>query len=342
MEISERLPELLELERLIERAAPVASVQTLAKIPHGKKDLPLYAISFGPSDKTLPIFGLIGGVHGLERIGTHVILSFLRTFIELLSWDKETQAMVEATRIVFIPLLNPVGMFRKIRSNGNGVDLMRNAPVEATDSRRWKVHYGHRISPRLPWYRGELGKPMEIESSALCRFIEEEFFQAKIAMTLDVHSGYGAVDRLWFPYAKSREPISHLAEAFALKDLLDRTFPHHVYQVEPQSQQYCTHGDLWDHLYDRRVSQEAPGVYLPLSLELGSWLWVKKNPTQMFSVLGAFNPVAPHRYQRILRRHLILIDFLQKTVRSPERWASLSVEDRRQARLRGLERWYEI
>ena len=81
------------------------------------------------------------------------------------------------------------------------------------------------------------------------------------------------------------------------------------------------------------------GVFLPLTLEMGSWLWVKKNPRQLFSRLGMFNPVIAHREQRVLRRHLPLLDFLLRAALSHARWLPGEAErdgHRRQA----LARWY--
>ena len=98
--------------------------------------------------------------------------------------------------------------------------------------------------------------------------------------------------RVWFPYARTRKPFASLREVFALKTLLDATLPNHVYRVEPQSRSYTTHGDLWDHLHDRH-QRARQSVYLPLTLEMGSWTWVRKNPRQAFSLLGGFNPSSP-------------------------------------------------
>lgn len=53
---------------------------------------------------------------------------------------------------------------------------------------------------------------------------------------------------------------------------------------------------------------------------MGSWLWIRKNPIQIFSFTGPFNPVKPHRYQRIMRRHLSLIDFLQRVTLYDSSW----------------------
>jgi hypothetical protein len=54
---------------------------------------------------------------------------------------------------------------------------------------------------------------------------------------------------------------------------------------------------------------------------MGSWNWVKKNPIQLLSFLGAFNPVKQHRMQRTLRRHLPLFDFLVRALISNQAWA---------------------
>ena len=81
--------------------------------------------------------------------------------------------------------------------------------------------------------------------------------------------------------------------------LVKQAHAHHRYVFEPQSLQYLAHGDLWDHLYLQALQRPpiAPGpagslpVFLPLTLEMGSWLWVRKNPRQMFSRRGIFNPL---------------------------------------------------
>lgn len=271
------LPELRELLILVDHLQGLAEVEALAEIRHGPDRFPLIAIRFGPSDRTLPTLALFGGVHGLERIGTRVVMAQLRTLLEMARWDRLTRDLLASTRFLAIPLVNPVGMFLKRRSNGNHVDLMRNAPVEADGPTPWQLYTGHRLSPRLPWFRGPEGAPMETEAQAVCDFVRREMFSARVALSVDVHSGYGRVDRLWFPYARTRSPVPILAEAMALKHLLDRTYPNHVYRMEPQSCQYLAHGDLWDYLFDEYRETGSGRIFLPLTLELGSWVWVKKN-----------------------------------------------------------------
>jgi len=334
------LPELRELLILTDHLGGVARVGSLGNVTHNGVSFPLVTVAFGPEDPKTPVLALFGGVHGLERIGTRVCLSYLRTILELARWDRNTLEMFKSTRLIFVPLINPMGMYLQSRSNANGVDLMRNAPVEADYLPKHIIYGGHRISPKLPWYRGALGAPMEQESQALCDFVRREIFPAKVAVSVDVHSGYGKVDRFWFPYAKSKNPLPNLVEVTAIKNLLDRTHINHVYRVEPQSHQYITHGDLWDYLYEEYRQKNPDGRFIPFSLELGSWLWIRKNWRQLFSLAGVFNPRLPHRIQRILRRHGPLFDFLYRAVHSSDTWTNLTDEKRHRLERQGRELWY--
>ncbi|HEX5656439.1 MAG TPA: hypothetical protein VFX59_04555, partial [Polyangiales bacterium] len=140
-------------------------------------------------------------------------------------------------------------------------------------------------------------------------------------IAIDCHSGFGMLDRLWFPYARTRKTFPNLAEVVGLKRLLDRTLPHHVYRVEPQANAYTIEGDAWDYLYDLSRSLGA-GTFVPLTLEMGSWAWVRKNPRQLWQLDGGFNPVLPHRVKRTLRRHLPLFDLLLHAIASHEAWVA--------------------
>jgi hypothetical protein len=162
---------------------------------------------------------------------------------------------------------------------------------------------------------------MQEEAQALCDFVRREIFPSRLVLSLDVHSGYAGKDRIWFPYAKSRRMIPHVAQAVQLKRLLDRTYPNHRYVFEPQALHYTTHGDLWDHLYDCYRAERPDGLFLPLTLELGTSSWLRKNPTQALSALGFFHPMKAHRVVRVLRRHGPLFAFLSRALYSPDSWA---------------------
>ena len=313
-------PEIAEL-KLLEALAAAASHYAQVTVTHsapapGTQALPIHVIAFGNPAPHVPALGLFGGVHGLERIGAQVVIAFLQGIVSRLAWDKTLQLQLERMRLVFMPVVNPGGLARGTRANPRGVDLMRNAPVEANAPVPFLVG-GQRLSAGLPWYRGRAGDPMQPESQALCDTVERELTGRSFSLALDCHSGFGLRDRIWFPFASRRAPFTHAPALHALHEIFERNNAHHPYVVEPQSRQYLAHGDLWDYLSLRTA---AGNVFLPLTLEMGSWLWVKKNPRQLLSLQGMFNPLILHREQRVLRRHLPLLDFLMRAVLAADHW----------------------
>ena len=316
--LSPSLPELNELERIIEAGNAHLETRVVCEAAVGGKRFPVYALSLGNPARDVPAIGFFGGVHGLERIGAAVVIDYLHSLIVRLRWDSVLHKELESVRLVFMPLVNPGGMWRGTRANPNGVDLMRNAPIESKESVPFMIG-GQRISSGLPWYRGPLDAPMEAESLSVCRVVEDELLTRQFSLAIDCHSGFGIHDRIWFPYAHTAVPIKHLAEVHALKAIYDETFANHNYLFEPQSRQYLAHGDIWDYLY-RQAAATSDRIFLPLTLEMGSWLWVKKNPRQLFSRHGIFNPVIEHRRQRVLREHLSWLNFLMRAASSYLRW----------------------
>jgi hypothetical protein len=333
------LPELDLLEQLIDEGRQWLTVETACTVAADSRQFPVHVLTLGSTDPHAPALGLFGGIHGLERIGTQVILSFLQSLVARLRWDEVLQRQLSEIRLVLMPLVNPGGMYLATRANPQGVDLMRNSPVQASE-RVPILLGGQRLSSRLPWYRGRFGAPMEAESRAVCAVAERELLPRCFSLTLDCHSGFGLRDRIWFPHAHTRTPIAHLPEIAALEELFTGSYPHHPYTFEPQSLQYRTHGDLWDYLY-LKAARRADTLFLPLTLEMGSWLWVKKNPRQLFSRLGAFNPTLLHRQQRVLRSHLMWFEFLMRAVAAHARWLPDDLA-RPVQRKRALARWYGL
>lgn len=298
------------LKAISEGLSGLARVEDLGEVRRGNLVFPLRTLTLGSSDPKAPCFGMVGGVHGLEVIGTEVVLAFLEGLTARLKWDVTLAHQLERARWSFLPVMNPIGMALGRRSNGNGVDLMRNAPVDA-EERALTLVGGHRIGSWLPWYRGRMGAPLERESQLLVEWVEKNFFGSSLSVVLDVHSGFGLRDRLWYPFAKTRRPYPYLDQTLELQRCLNSSLPHHVYVFQNQAELYRTHGDLWDHLVDRAPRGK---VFIPLTLEMGSWLWVRKNPLQIFSSLGIYNPIKAHRRRRTLRRHLPLLDFLTRYI----------------------------
>lgn len=314
------ISELDALHALIDTAGPLLRADVVATVEADGQALPVWCLETGSRDLRAPAIGYFAGVHGMERIGSQVLLAWLQTLLARLQWDSHFADLLRQVRLVFMPLVNPGGFLLGTRANPAGVDLMRAAPVEAEGRVPFLVG-GHRLGPALPWYRGRVEDPLPQEAAALFEVVRARLHPHPFALAMDCHSGFGFRDRIWFPYARSRAPAPHLAEAFALRALFNATYPNHsFYLMEPQSLSYTTHGDLWDFLYDEHRHKHPQGFFLPFTLEMGSWLWVKKNPRQLFSWFGHFNPVLPHRLERVLRRHLTLFDFLLQATASHRRW----------------------
>lgn len=332
---SSALNELAELERILEIGGRFLQHQVVREVACGGHRFAVYAITLGNPGLDVPAVGFFGGVHGLERIGSDVLLHYLRSFVMQLEWDSVLQRQLESLRVVFMPIVNPGGMWRGTRANPEGIDLMRNAPVDAAERALFMIG-GQRVSADLPWYRGTVGAPMELEAAAVCEVVERELLSRQFSIALDCHSGFGLTDRIWFPYAHTPRPFAHLAEVHQLKTIFDQVHPHHRYVFEPQSRQYLAHGDLWDYLHLRT----PPGrTFLPLTLEMGSWLWVKKNPRQLFSRHGMFNPLIEHRQQRVLRRHVALLEFAARSACSYRGWIPVGATRETQRKL-ALAQWY--
>lgn len=335
MPLADRLPELEHLERALDAGRKWMQVRWHAAA--GEPSLPVYEIHLGNPDPALPALGVFAGVHGLERIGAQVAIAWLHSLAMRLPWDDTLHEQLRNMRLICMPLVNPGGAWRGTRCNPHGVDLMRNAPVEA-QGRAAPLVGGQRVSSRLPWYRGAAGEPMQPEGAALCEAVERELHGRPFALALDLHSGFGLRDRIWFPPAHRHEPVAQLGALHALCANFESSHPHHPYLIEPQSRHYLAHGDLWDHLC-LRSSQHPGTVFLPLTLEMGSWLWVKKNPRQLLSWQGLFNPLVGHRRERVLRRHLPLLDFAMRASVAWARWLPQGVAEGEHAR-RGRARWY--
>jgi hypothetical protein len=203
--LKRKFPEWVALNKMHPALENLGQIHHLGYSRSQDYEFPLLAYSFGSQDPQAPTFGLFGGVHGLERIGSQVCLSLMQSFIELAKWDEVLKFALTKVRLVFFPIINPIGILEVRRSNPQGVDLMRNAPVKNVENPTWLVG-GQTISPKLPWFRGSEEK-MEVESQAVFDLCQKYFFKSSTVITLDCHSGFGLNDRLWFPYAKTTEAL---------------------------------------------------------------------------------------------------------------------------------------
>ena len=193
------------INSLAENLKNYAHVKLEKTIDNMGESVPIYSFCFGENDPDLPVLIFVGGVHGLELIGTQLIVSYLTSLSSMLDWDKMFHMQLDKMKIIFYPCANPGGLINNTRSNPNGIDIMRNAPIDGENIPFYHLHSGHRYSSKLPWYRGRKNKPMEHEATTLCDFIRREAFCSPFSFVVDIHSGFGTKDQIWFPMLTAKK-----------------------------------------------------------------------------------------------------------------------------------------
>lgn len=285
---------------------------------------PIYVLEIGkPKAIKKNPAGLVAGVHGLETIGIRVLLDFLdhifrKTGAELL---KEIES--GKLGIACIPILNPGGVALTQRSNPRGVDLMRNSGVDAEKAPLF--FGGQRLTNSLPYYRG---KSLQPESKVLSRFLREYFFPVKNSLmpVIDIHSGYGTIDHVWWPYSKTQKECEDDFLYHQISRHLIQKRNHINYKFGPQSETYTIHGDLWDRFYDaflhkkETINPKSDSRLLPFTLEIGTWSDFKENPLKLFKKRGIFNPVKENKKKSIVSHRKLLTDLIRIAQTREQDW----------------------
>ncbi|TGL20513.1 DUF2817 domain-containing protein [Leptospira bourretii] len=282
---------------------------------------PIYVLEIGKESAIKRnVAGLVAGVHGLETIGIRVLLDFLDDLFARKTSELYREIKDGELGIVCIPILNPGGVAMKRRSNPNGVDLMRNSGVEAVKAPFF--FGGHKISNVFPYYRGNI---LQAESRVLDRFYSEYFLPAKNTMipVIDIHSGFGAVDHVWWPYAGTHDQCVDESLFQKIANHLTTRLNHILYRFGPQSETYTTHGDLWDRLYNefqktKELSPTKDSRFLPLTLEIGTWSDIQLDPWKVFRKRGIFNPARESKKESIISHRKFLTDVLRLAKMKPE------------------------
>ncbi|PKA00238.1 carboxypeptidase [Leptospira levettii] len=282
---------------------------------------PIYVLEIGkPKAIKSNVSGLIAGVHGLETIGIRVLLDFLDDLFARKNSVLYHEIKNGEVGIVCIPILNPGGVALKRRSNPKGVDLMRNSGVEAVKAPFF--FGGHKYSNFFPYYRG---KVLQTESRVLDRYFKEYFLRAEnqFIPVVDIHSGFGTVDHVWWPYASTHEPCADEELFQQIGSNFANHLNHFLYRFGPQSETYTTHGDLWDRLYDqfqsniKEIHSPISRHFLPLTLEIGTWSDINLDPLKIFRKRGIFNPSRELKQKSIISHRKFLSDVIRLAKMNP-------------------------
>ena len=100
--INRLFPELEQIEAIIQESnATSLTSRALCWVPCGDDLLPVYALTLGNRDPGVPCVTYVAGVHGLERIGTQVVIAYLEGLLERLKWDRVLADILQRVRIHF-------------------------------------------------------------------------------------------------------------------------------------------------------------------------------------------------------------------------------------------------
>ncbi len=300
------------VERQIFRLAKKSKLVRIRQIGVSRRTkdglrFPIWLIEIGkPSAVKKKPVGLVAGIHGLEKIGVQILVEFLEELLDPRSPCFMKEVEDGEIGILVVPVANPGGFVLNTRSNPAGVDLMRNSGDDAKGAPFF--FGGHFISPMLPYYRGLAVQP---EARTLRKLMRDNFYGRRKhrAIVLDIHSGFGRKDSIWWPFASSDDRCPHES---AFEDIRRRLHHdgHTGYEFGPQSASYKIHGDLWDSFYreslDSDVGTKKNG-FMPMTLEIGTWAGLGKNPKKIFNKKRLFNlkkkdrPSAVEKYKKLLR-----------------------------------------
>ncbi len=305
-------PELVQLKRLEKMFGDIIIMEKLGEVEHKgyRSQIDAFFISHKPRPE-LPTIAFFSCFHGVEWIGSRVLVNFIEHLIREITWDEDIKNITEKVNICGIPIVNPIGKIEHYRSNGNGIDLMRNSPVKA--KKAIPLLGGQRFSRHLPWY---MGKGLEKENEIVIKFLDQYVFPSDFKMSIDIHSAFLRDSRIWIPYASGKELPAKEAEVFLqVKKMLNSIYKYNPYRYEKQESIYKTNGDFWDYNFDRH-NELHKGTYLPLTLEISSWSWSLRNIFRRWSMEALFNPFNIKDSNSEYIKHIMVFDFLIRFVKN--------------------------
>ncbi|MBX3722386.1 MAG: DUF2817 domain-containing protein [Turneriella sp.] len=273
---------------------------------------PIYLLEIGHKSafrKHAPL--IVSGVHGLETIGVRIHLDILSRLVDPQGRHYSPDLLAGKFGVYSIPILNPAGVANLTRSNARGIDLNRNSGVEA--EKALPFFGGHKLSGALPYFRGHT---KQRETRALFRFLREDFLRRRrrVHLALDIHSGYGSENFFWWPYSYTTKPVFKEQAILSVADTLRER--HGMYRIEPMAKSYQTHGDLWDAAllaFQDKTLQQKPqrrSLFMPFTLEVGTWHELRKSPRRLFSREAIFNPPRESRKAYLKAHRALLWDFI--------------------------------
>src|SRR5690242_13384201 len=75
------------LKAILDAGSRRMAVRVECEVSTRGRAFPIYVATVGSLDPQAPAIGFFAGIHGLERIGTQLLLDYMRTLVARLEWD---------------------------------------------------------------------------------------------------------------------------------------------------------------------------------------------------------------------------------------------------------------
>src|ERR1700760_1347824 len=76
-----------ELKAILEASSAIFEIRNVCETRVRGRTFRVFTASIGSTDPLAPAIGFFGGIHGLERIGSQLVLAFMRALLARPVWD---------------------------------------------------------------------------------------------------------------------------------------------------------------------------------------------------------------------------------------------------------------
>mmetsp|Transcript_2519 Transcript_2519/g.9051 ORF Transcript_2519/g.9051 Transcript_2519/m.9051 type:complete len:655 (+) Transcript_2519:127-2091(+) len=236
------------LDRMKELPSRCQVAQTSFAYGQSGKGTDMWAAIFTSSvnpDEIKPLVKYVGNIHGNEPLGRQLLMYFIDHLCENYGKDEEITSLLDNTRLLMVPTMNPDGYDMHTRGNSNGKDLNRDFPDQY-------VGKNHDINARQP----ETRAMMDLSEKYPCQ------------VGVGFHEGALVANYAWdgLPSgseARSRTPnvtpdndvMIHLARVYAANNPPMRASPEFKDGVTNGAAWYPLYGGMqdWDYIHNNCI-----------------------------------------------------------------------------------------
>lgn len=85
-----------DLKAILDAGSRCMAINVAGEVEAAGRVFPVYVATLGSDDPRAPAIGFFAGIHGLERIGTQLLLDYMRVLLCRLEWDALLNEQLQA------------------------------------------------------------------------------------------------------------------------------------------------------------------------------------------------------------------------------------------------------